>query len=405
MVELPQVRKFFLYSLGTVVAMVIIVAIALPFAVPPLVKTIAEHKLAEFGFPSQVSMRLAYGWNRGPNLSGNLQLSMNGSPWNLWADFGASFGEWHAEAHLPETEFSESEPMIASLLEKYPVKAVSNLVFSGKIALDASVKRTRKMPVPVWNARIPIKDVSADMTSNGKEVAIRGLSVTPSASGIADHVDFQPIFLRTKAIDAAGFTLSNLVASIRVAEKSLLVSEASADFCKGKVALYSVFIDPAKLNTGFTLFVDDVDAGEVLSHISGFNGTASGRLHGKIKLFIRNAGKAIRFSDAFLYSTPGETGKLQMTDPQPITDNLGLAGMSQGECDNVANALSDLDYSVLKLNLKRGEGQNVALTVHLEGTATRKGITVPVNLQITLNSKLEHLINTGLKLPDKLKGK
>ena len=66
-------------------------------------------------------------------------------------------------------------------------------------------------------------------------------------------------------------------------------------------------------------------------------------------------GKAIRLSDAFLYSTPGETGKLKLADPTSVTDNLALAGLDEATRGNVADALTDLDYSVLRLNLKRGE--------------------------------------------------
>lgn len=305
---------------------------------------------------------------------------------------------------MNETEFNESDPALAELLKRYPITAVSNLTFSGSIALNASVVRTFRKPVAVWNVRLPIRNLMARATVEENSYAIESLSVTPAASGIDDHIDIAPMFLCIRSIDANGFPLSNLSASIRATEKALLVTEASAALCGGKVVLYSLFLDPATFNTGFTLFVDEVDAGEVLSHFKGFRGEASGKLHGKIKLFIREGGKALRLSDAFLYSTPGEVGKLRMEDASPVTDNLALAGLDDATRANVANALTDLDYSVLKLNLRRTDRESATLSVNLNGTATRGKTSVPVNLTLNFNGELEQIINTGLRISEQTKG-
>ena len=252
--------------------------------------------------------------------------------------------------------------------------------------------------------RLPIRNLTAHATVEEKSYALEGLSVTPAASGIDDHIDIAPMFLRINSIDANGFPLGKLSASIRASEKSLLVTEASADVCGGKVALYSLFLDPKTFNTGFTLFVDDVDAGDVLTHFKGFHGEASGKLHGKIKLFLREGGKGLRLSDAFLYSAPGEIGKIQMADAQDAADSLALAGLDDANRRSVANALTDMDYSVLRLDLRRTSADEAALGIRLEGSATRGEMTVPVVLNITLHGAIEQLINTGLKLNSK-KGK
>ena len=188
-------------------------------------------------------------------------------------------------------------------------------------------------------------------------------------------------------------------------DKAVFVTEAAARFCGGQVNLYSLFLDPKNLNTGFTLFLDDINAGEALAHFNGFSGEASGHLHGKVKLFVREGGKAVRLSDAFLYSTPGETGKLKLADPTSVTDNLALAGLDEATRGNVADALTDLDYSVLRLNLKRGEDRSATLSTTLRGTATRGDLSVPVDITLNFNGDLEQLINTGLNYSNLLKGK
>ena len=391
--------------IGLVVTMLLVIT-AIPVVVPPLVEAIAEAKIGEFGLEAIVKMSLGYCWRNGPGIAGKLQVQVKDSPWTLLvADFGASCCEWSASVKMPETQFSEDDGVLRTLLGKYPVAAVSNLTFSGSIALDARAERTFRMPVPVWSVKLPLRNLSAGFAMEEKPFAVNGLSVTAGASGIADHIDIAPLHLRAKSISADGFVLTNFSASARMAEKSLLVTQASAGLCGGKVNVYSLTLDPETLNAGFTLFVDDVETGELLSHLSGFNGEASGRLHGKVRLFVRKGGKAVRLSDAFLYSTPGETGKLKLTDPTPVTDNLTMAEIDEATRNNVANALTDLDYSVLRLNLKPSKDKTATLSTTIRGTATRGKTSVPVDITLNFNGELEQLINTGLGYSNLLKGK
>lgn len=385
--------------------MVVVIAALLPAVVPSVVERLLSQQLLSFGFPAYVRMNLGWCWRNGPGLEGGIRIALADTPWCVRADFAGSCCEWMVSVKMRETEFNESDPALVELLKRYPIAAVSNLTFSGSVALDASAVRTFRKPVAVWNVRLPIRNLAARGSVEEKSYELEGLSVTPAASGIDEHIDIAPMFLRINSIDANGFPLRKMSASIRASEKSLLVTEASADICGGKVALYSLFLDPKTFNTGFTLFIDDVDTGAVLTHFKGFRGEASGKLHGKIKLFVREGGKALRLSDAFLYSTPGEVGKLRMEDASPVTDNLALAGLDDATRANVANALTDLDYSALKLNLRRTDQKSATLSVNLNGSATRGKTSVPVNLTLNFNGELEQIVNTGLRISDQTKGK
>jgi len=400
---MKKLVKRMLIGLAAAVALLFF---ALPLALPPLVQHIAETKLAQLGFPTSVRMDLGYSWNGEPELEGTLRLDLLDSPVRACIDFSVGFGEWHARLKVPQTELTESDPTVRKLLTDHPLpKGISNLTFRTTVSLDASAERTRRMPVPVYSAKAPIRDVSASLIRDDKPLAVSGLSVTPGVFGIADHTDIAPMFLRISAADMQGFALTNITASIRATEKALLVTEAKSRVCGGTVSLYSLFLDPKTLNTGFTLFLDEIDAGDVLSHFKGFRGEATGRLHGKLRLFLKEGGKSIRLNDAFLYSTPGETGKLKMSDAEIVTGNLALAGIDADSRQNVANALTDLDYSVLKLNLRRKSGDMATLSIQLEGTASRGSRTVPVNLNLNFNGKLEQILNTGLGFSSHLKGK
>lgn len=387
------------------VAALVVIA-ALPVAVPPLVESLIRSKVREFGLKDPCTkMHFGYCWRNGPGIAGDLKISFPDTPWRLSAEFGASCCEWSAAITMPEIHFDETDAIIRTLLEKYPATAVSNLTFTGSIALDAKARRTFQMPVPAWSARLPLRDLSARFTMGEKPYAVDGFSVTAGANGIADHVDVAPMRPQAKSISAAGFALTNFHASVRMTEKALLITEASAGLCGGEVNLYSLYLNPQNLNAGFTLFLNDVNAGEALAYLNGFNGETSGLLHGKVKLFVREGGKSIHMGNAFLYSTPGETGKLKLSNPTAVTDNLALAGVDEAARKNVADALTDLDYSVLRFDLKRSSGKSATLSAAIRGTATRGKQSVPVDITINFNGALEQIVNTGLNYSNLLKGK
>ena len=145
------------------------------------------------------------------------------------------------------------------------------------------------------------------------------------------------------------------------------------------------------------MFADGIDAGQVLSRLAYFRGEATGRLHGKLPFYFKD-GRTLHIRNTYLFSTPGETGKMRIEDPNPVLDNLALGGVSEETRSNLAKALADLDYEVLKLELRRGEdGEDSTLAVKIEGSATRGGTTVPVNLDIAFHGDFDEIINLGLK--------
>ena len=354
----------------------------------------AEGRLLDW--PYTLAANVHFGFVRA---KGDLSLSLDGTPWRLDADFDArGTKDWLFRASVPETAFDQEDRLLAPVLAKLDLPAVSNLVFSGMFSFEAEGSSTPKVPVPTWSAKGSLRDVGASLDVGGKAARVDGLRTKFGASGIAGHVDVAPIQPRASALEYAGFAVSNFYASVRATERGYLVTEARAAAGGGNLRLYTLFLDPESLSAGATILVDDVDAGAVLAHVSGFRGTASGRLHGKLPFSLRN-GRTLRFRKAHLFSTPGETGTVRVTDASPIIDNLALGGVDKPTLDNLEKALRNLDYTVLKVELVPGEpGEDSALALKLEGTATEGKTTVPVNINVTFRGDLDRLIDTGMKL-------
>ena len=354
----------------------------------------ANGRLLDWSYHATANVRFGF-----VHAKGDLSLTLDGTGWRMDADFDARGAkDWRFHATIPEKPFTQEDPVLEPVLAKLNLSAVSNLVFNGTFALEADGSSTPKRPVPAWTARGSVKGVDASLETGGKSVRIGNLRLRFGLDGLADHRDIAPLAPRADCVEFAGFTLSNVFASVRATEKSYLVTEAGAKCCGGELKLYSLFLDPKSLTTGATIFVDGVDAGKVLSHVSAFRGDATGRLHGKLPFFLKD-GRTLSFRDAYLFSTPGETGTVRITDAAPILDNLALGGVDKDTCDNLAKALANLDYTVLKIELKRGgNGEDAALPLKIEGTATRGKTTVPVNISVTFHGALEQLINIGMKL-------
>ena len=340
----------------------------------------------------------------GVNATGDAEFRLIDTEWMISARFEASSsGAWQMSLGMEDTPFSGNDPVIGRLLAKLPMSAMTNLVFGGKVGFSAKAECTSTIPVPRWSAACRVKEMDVGCVINGKPVEIRNLRFGTSVSGIADHVDIGPIFPRADQMSFSLFAISNVFASIRATERAFLVTEAGAKFCGGDVKLYSFFLDSARLDAGVTVFVDGIDAGETLRCIKTFKGEASGKLYGKMPLYLKG-GKELRLRNAYLHSVPGETGELRVYDAKPIMDNLAASGVPQATCDNLSKALANLTYSVLKVSLQPEDDGGMALSLKISGTATQKGVTVPVTLQVTFHGDLEQLVNTGIKTINMAKG-
>lgn len=325
-------------------------------------------------------------------------LGLDGTRWQVNGSARGGIGAWKADARVSAPPLSEDEPLLASLVGRFAPPAVSNLVFSGSFGASVSAEKTREIPVTVWSAKGRLKDVCAACALDGRPVELRGFETSFGAEGIADRTTVRPFAPRAVSASFDGISVTNFAASVRMTETSLLVTEAGAGFCGGEVKLYSVFLNPERLTAGFTLFLDDIDTNEVVAHLKGFRGNATGRLHGKIPVFLRN-GRELRLGNGYLYSIPGETGTIRFEDASPLLDNLVAGGVDEETVANFGKALANLSYSSLKFELRReADGDGLALGMGIEGSATHGGTTVPVSVSATLHGDLEQLINTGLKM-------
>ena len=325
-------------------------------------------------------------------------LSLDKSACRVGGNAVATPRTWTATVEIPKTRLTERDPVLGDIVRRFLPPTLTNLTFAAQLDFRATAERTSEIPVPVWMVRGRLANAEVCGFSGNVPFAVQGLSTSFGADGIADRVTVAPLSPRIKTMSAAGLVATDVYAMLRMTEKqTFLVTEAGAKVCGGEVKLYSLYLDPARLTTGFTLFLDDIDTNELIKLSPGFKGSASGRLHGKLPVFLKD-GKRLMLRNSYLYSIPGEVGALRLENASPIIDNLQLGGVDEAMCNNLSKALANLMYSVLKLDLKRDEKGELALTLKLEGNASSGKLTVPVKFEVTFHGDLQELINASLKL-------
>lgn len=357
-------------------------------------------------FPFTLDVRVDYSILRlSAAASGKAVFCGDGPEINFDAQ-GSCSGGWSLAAEVPEFEIAADDSSRGSLFSR--LVRLDREIEPGSASLSGRVRgafsAASANAVPQARADLWVAGADAAARRGGSDLSVDGLSVHAAAELYGERFSVKPLFPRARAISYGPFALTNAFASVRATESAYLVTEAGADVCGGKARIYSLFLRPDKLHAGFTLLLDDIDAGAALACLAGFEGEATGRLHGKLPVRY-SPEKGISFGGAYLHSFPGETGRIAVRDPEAFAATMSLAGVPDGESANAAKALANLEYDVLRIDLSPGDGGDGTLSFKLQGKSKSGRTEVPVVLNVNLHGDLAGLLNTGLDIAGKGKAK
>jgi len=116
------------------------------------------------------------------------------------------------------------------------------------------------------------------------------------------------------------------------------------------------------------LYCDRLNLPMILEQLGGVNAEGIGTVNGRLPIQVKN-GK-IRFSDGFLFSTPGEGGKIHVTGTEMLTAGIPRNTPQYVQLELAREALKNYDYDWAKLNLKT-EGDNAVLRLQLNGKPSK----------------------------------
>ena len=194
--------------------------------------------------------------------------------------------------------------------------------------------------------------------------------------------------------------------------KSLFIEKSQFKWCDGNVDTYAIRISKGIQDYRLILYCDRLNMAKVLEQFGAATAVGQGTVSGRIPLRYHN-GK-ISFDDGFLFSTPGEKGKIRLTNTEILTAGIAPNTPQYIQMELAREALKDYDVSWAKLNIT-SEGEDLLLKMKLDGKPANplpfvyrkdlgrftkietegkgsifQGIRLDVNFKLPLNKMLQY---------------
>ena len=256
------------------------------------------------------------------------------------------------------------------------------------------------------------------LRSAQNKLALEGIRISLSLpelprirSGPGQRIQFSKFSLGDLTVEKGGIDLQ--IESAR----SFLIEKMHFSWCDGQVETQSMRLSPGIEDYRITFYCDRLNLAKVLEQFGAAAAEGGGTVNGRIPL--QYAHGKISFDDGFLFSTPGEGGKIRITGSETLTAGIPPDTPQYVQMELASEALKDYDYSWAKLNIT-SQGDELLLQMQMNGKPARtlpfvyrkdiggfvkieadakgskfQGIRLDVNFRLPLNKLLQYknLIN------------
>ena len=151
-------------------------------------------------------------------------------------------------------------------------------------------------------------------------------------------------------------------------DSTLFIEKVQLSWCKGKVQAAAMRLKPELDDLSATLYCDRLNLAMVLDQLGAASGSGEGNVNGRVP--IRWQKGQLSFDDGFLYSTPGQTGTIQLEDTQFLLEGLPPGSPQMVQLKIANEALKDYSYNWAKLKLQ-SQGERLLVTLELDGKPNR----------------------------------
>ncbi len=150
-------------------------------------------------------------------------------------------------------------------------------------------------------------------------------------------------------------------------ENTLFVEKGRLNWCGGKVDAQALRITAGKQDYQVSLYCQRLSLPRILEQLGAVNARGSGTVNGRIPIAYSNG--RIRFDDGFLFSTPGETGQIQLSGTEMLTRGIPAGTPQFAQVELAQEALKDYAYTWAKLGLV-SEGEDFLMRLQFDGKPT-----------------------------------
>lgn len=216
----------------------------------------------------------------------------------------------------------------------------------------------------------------ADLIIHDGTLSLPDLKLT--ASGIRGRVSLKDLLspaslpgqvLTVDRIRAGDFSATD--ANVRFtleAGSSLLIENVSVSWAGGLVSTESIRIPSPDRSIAVTLYCDRIQLTRLLEQMGGFDVQGKGSLNGRIPVVFKDGNLA--FDNAFLFSTPGQGGRIVIQNPQKLVAGIPVDSPQYIQLDLAQEALRDFEYAWAKL-IFNTHGDTLTVNMELDGKPGR----------------------------------
>ena len=243
--------------------------------------------------------------------------------------------------------------------------AAGGMTLAGRIAGRATVAFSRcglagDMQATLADGRLEIP--AHRITVDGLRVALNLPDLPRVQSAPAQQLRFKRAAMGDIVVD--GGSIDFRVES----PQTLFVEKGHLAWCGGTVDAGALRITAGKQDYALRLYCQRLGLSRILEQLGTVNARGTGTVNGRIPITYRD-GK-IRFDDGFLFSTPGEGGKIQLTGTDILTRGIPPDTPQFAQVELAREALKDYIYDWAKLGLS-SEGETFVLRLQFDGKPAR----------------------------------
>ena len=293
---------------------------------------------------------------RGQTLCGNASAALCGihAEGKFSAGLDGNGFALAAELDVPEQKIPEN---LADIFpEQIGDKKISGLV---KLSGAYAIKDGRQS----GNARISLKDGAVSSESMKLDVSgIHAEAEFPNLPELRTAPD-QKLFVRSLQYNT--IKADSAVIRFRLdSAHSICLERLGLNWCGGKIRMECTYLDTESDLLSVTIHCDRLDLLEFLTQVGAGQGQGNGggRISGTMPVRYNRKTCSVNVHDAFLYSTPGEEGKIEFV----LSDAIRESQIKSTAFDMTQDALRNFLYSWAKVQMKT-EGESLKLQLQLNG--------------------------------------
>ncbi len=170
--------------------------------------------------------------------------------------------------------------------------------------------------------------------------------------------------LKIETIDLGNLHFSDASVHFRLQDlRTIFIEKARLAWCDGHVEAGSLTLAVGGEKLETVLYCDRLNFSQLLGQFGIHNSEGQGSLNGRLPLSI--SGTDIRFDDGFLFSTPGEHGRVRFSNTEALRQGMSASDRA-ASLDYSLDALKNFSYNWARL-LFNTTGNDLLIAMQIDG--------------------------------------